>query len=541
MSQCTATKADGSRCKTPTWKGETFCFFHHPDRDRVPSIIDFVDHELKLPASFSKWRIVLKAAWALPLTSEELEIFKFHTDREKPPSKRVSELIIISGRRSGKTRIASIISSYMASQDWSDFLVEGEDCYCYVISTKMRKGRGPMSYMKAIFKNHLNKLVESKGYLDELIRLKSGVLIEVQPSNNISVRNDTAIFACLDEVGHWHSNPWSANQGEEVVKSLKPAMLTLRGRGMIVGISSPFARQGWLWQQLDKHYGKEEDNRLIWVSDTVSMNPLVDREIIAEAFEEDPVHARSEYGEGGKIYFRADLEGYLEKEELMSITVPERYNLLPQPDIQYVGFIDPSTGKQDAFTACIAHGHEDKIIIDRLLELPAPHNPNDAVDDFSAILKQYNVFKVCGDRVGGNYTSSRFLKHGIFYDDSNCPTKTEIYIRFQAIAKTQRIELLDHKRLRVQAESLIRRVGRSIGESISHPEGGHDDLINAVGGASFLVAEDMVHDYSPAEMEAMLPKLGGEPRSKTVRDEAIKERQEEREMIERLRAKGVDV
>jgi hypothetical protein len=52
---------------------------------------------------------------------------------------------------------------------------------------------------------------------------------------------------------------------------------------------------------------------------------------------------------------------------------------------------------------------------------------------------------------------------------------------------SQRIELLDNPRLISQLTSLERRTARSGKDSIDHPPGGHDDLINALAGLASTV------------------------------------------------------
>src|ERR1700722_7820146 len=58
--------------------------------------------------SWNRWRAILKAAYALPMTDEEVQLFREVAERE-PPGKRVRELWVIGGRRGGKDSIASLI------------------------------------------------------------------------------------------------------------------------------------------------------------------------------------------------------------------------------------------------------------------------------------------------------------------------------------------------------------------------------------------------------------------------------------------------
>jgi hypothetical protein len=50
------------------------------------------------------------------------------------------------------------------------------------------------------------------------------------------------------------------------------------------------------------------------VAATESMNPTVDGAVIARAFEDDPAVAGSEFGRGGLVQFRSDVEALLSRE-----------------------------------------------------------------------------------------------------------------------------------------------------------------------------------------------------------------------------------
>jgi hypothetical protein len=62
--------------------------------------------------SWATWRAVLKAAYALPMTTAEVAAFGRVSGGRDPPDRRVRELWVIAGRRSGKDSIASLIAAY---------------------------------------------------------------------------------------------------------------------------------------------------------------------------------------------------------------------------------------------------------------------------------------------------------------------------------------------------------------------------------------------------------------------------------------------
>src|SRR3954447_5456150 len=85
----------------------------------VISIADaLTDPELFQPwfegDTWDGWRAVLKAAYALPMTGDEVAFFRTVAERD-PPKRRVRELWCIVGRRGGKDSVASVIAAHSAA------------------------------------------------------------------------------------------------------------------------------------------------------------------------------------------------------------------------------------------------------------------------------------------------------------------------------------------------------------------------------------------------------------------------------------------
>jgi hypothetical protein len=64
-------------------------------------------------SSWNRWRAVLKASFAEPLSKTELETFREVAERD-PPTHRVKEMAAVVGRGGGKDSIASFIAAYIA-------------------------------------------------------------------------------------------------------------------------------------------------------------------------------------------------------------------------------------------------------------------------------------------------------------------------------------------------------------------------------------------------------------------------------------------
>lgn len=69
--------------------------------------------------SWDAWRCILRAAYCLPMSPQELVRFDELAGGRSPPRKRVRQLYVVGGRRGGKDSIASLLGV------WSATLEEG--------------------------------------------------------------------------------------------------------------------------------------------------------------------------------------------------------------------------------------------------------------------------------------------------------------------------------------------------------------------------------------------------------------------------------
>jgi len=289
--------------------------------------------------------------------------------------------------------------------------------------------------------------------------------------------------ACIcDEIAFWRSEE-SANPDVEVLAAIRPGMANVPG-SLLLCISSPYSRRGELWKNYSRHFGKEEDTRLVWQASTREMNRTIPQSTIDKALADDESRYTAEY----MAMFRTDIEGFVLLEALKAVTIPSRKELLPNTQIRYCAFCDPSGGSRDSMTLCIAHKEKDTIVIDCLREAKAPFSPEAVTEEFCGVLKSYRVRQVTGDRYGGTWPSEQFRKRGIRYLPSESP-KSALYQALLPVINSGQVELLDNGRLRQQLLGLERRTGHSGRDSIDHSPGSHDDIANVVAGVVGIIAK----------------------------------------------------
>ena len=433
-------------------------------------------------STWAAWVALLKAVFGLPMESEEIEIYRRHTARQDPPERQAREAWLVIGRRGGKSRIAALIAVFLAlCRDYRSVLVPGEKGTVMVVAADRKQARTVFQYICAFLEDVPVFAAYITRRTAEVIELRNKIIIEVTTSNFRAIRGYTVVAAMFDEVAYWRSEE-STNPDVEIANSVRPAMATVPG-ALLLGISSPYARRGVLWETYRAHYGQEGDDVLVWQADTRSMNPTVDPAVIARAYEEDEAVAAAEYG----AEFRRDIETFVPREVLDRCVVPGRLEFPPMAGVSYSAFVDPSGGSADSFTLAIAHNEAGKGVLDCVRERKPPFSPEAVVEEYAALLKTYRVLTVSGDRYAGEWPREQFRKAGIEYRPS-AKTKSELYLELLPLINSGKIESLDNRRLVEQLCRLERRTSRGGKDSVDHPPGAHDDLANSAAGVLVLVS-----------------------------------------------------
>jgi hypothetical protein len=464
------------------------------------NIIDAINDRKVFAAHFrgptwDAWRAFLAALFALPMTPEQLAIYKQHTGRSSPPTTPHLEAWLVCGRRAGKSFTLALVAVFLATfKDWRPYLGPGEVGTIAVVCQDRKQSRTIMRFALGLLKSvpMLKRQVEN--VTRESIELRNAIVIEVHTASFRSTRGYTIVAALLDEVAYWPVDETSAEPDAEVVNAIKPAQATIPN-AMLLCASSPYARKGVLWDAYRKHHGKDGDPVLVWQSDTRSMNPSVPQSYIDQHMADDPARAMSEYGANGEIRFRTDVEAFVLREACEACVSRDVYERPPSRLHSYGAFVDPSGGSSDSFTLAIAHYEYAKqtCVIDCIREVRPPFSPEGVVGEFAALLKSYNLRTCGGDRFGGAWVSEQFGKFNITYKCAE-QAKSELYTNLLPLINSRRIQFVDHPKLINQLVGLERRVSRSGRDSIDHCAGAHDDLINSVAGVADLVVQQGIFD-----------------------------------------------
>jgi hypothetical protein len=341
--------------------------------------------------------------------------------------------------------------------DWRPRLAVGEQAIVAVIAFDRDQAKVIINYIKGLLRSVdvLEELIDDE--LTETIRLNNQVTIEIHTARIASPRGRTYAAVLADELAFWKTE-LSSTPDADVINAVRPGLATLAPLGsMLLMASSPYAKRGVLYETFKRHYGKDDSRVLVWKAPTLTMNYSdALKEIVDEAYADDPVSAAAEYG----AEFRSDVGAYIDRAIVEACIATGLHERPPEHKIQYAAFVDPSGGSADSFTIAIGHREGDCGALDCIRERRPPFSPEAVVNEFADLMRSYRITRCTGDRYGGLWPSERFQEAGgVVYEPSE-RTKSEIYQELLPLLNSHRVELLDDGKLVTQLCGLERRTAR---------------------------------------------------------------------------------
>ncbi len=457
--------------------------------------------------SWSAWLVFLKAVFALPLIVAEQQLFHECTGRKVLPSIPVEFVCAIIGRRGGKSIIAAFMATFLAVfKDWRKHLAPGEVGHVIVIAQTLKAARVVFGYIRGIFRAvpTLEKMIVRE--TTEEIELLTGIIISCWPCTYRSTRGLTVVVAIYDEVDFWSQE--GPHMAEEVIASLKPAMLSIPG-AMEILISSPYTPLGILHKRFQEDWGKDSDDVLVWKAPSLIMNPTLSEAKIAKAIAADPDRARSEYEAEWRIGVASAFDPVLIDQAVRTdpMVIP------PQPSVRYRYAVDTAGLGQSEFTWSVSHWENNRIIIDlingRGRRWLRGVNLEGTVRACCEEVRRYGALEVMGDRYASEWPPEAFRREGMGYTVAE-KSKSDLYLELVPLFLAGKIEIPADSELIRQLKLLQRRTGTQGRDIIEKPKGSHDDRSNVIAVAVAALGVEILHDHLPQAVGTRVAYLGAE-------------------------------
>lgn len=436
----------------------------------------FATHAVGEPLSEAQTTL-LKAMYGLPLTPGEAHCFETCTGRVPPhPPRPFHDVTVICGRRSGKSsRIVANVAAFEAVLGGHEAaLARGEEAVIHVVGPHRDLADTTLNMVKGKFQVPLLRPLVRDDQVNTL-RLKSGVVIEVETASKLAGRSRGGPLVILEEVAFFPSEE-SAEPDVEILAALRPTMLTYPG-ARLLKVSTPYAKRGLLYEDWLKHWAQDSDT-LVWVAPTTLMNPAVDPARIAADLERDPIRYACEYVTDPTRPFREDVSGFLEDAILQGAVVPGVLSAPYQPDALYCGAVDLAGGGSDEHAAAIALAGAPGVAVVNVRVWGNKSPLEQVLDEAAQLFTAYGLRMVWADRYAASWPVEAFHQRGMVLN--TCPKSTgDTYIEFAGALRQRQVALPDHPKLLTQLRGLERRTTRDGRDTVDHRPGGHDDVAAA--------------------------------------------------------------
>jgi len=181
-------------------------------------------------STWTAWLAFLNVLFGLPLSDEQLAVYRQCTGRTAPPSGPFFESWLICGRRAGKSFVLAMIAVFLACyRDWKPYLVPGEVGRIAIVAADRKQARTIFGYVLGFLENvpMLAGMIVRQTL--ESIDLANGISIEIQAASFRTVRGYSLIAALCDETAFWSTDDGSANPDVEIIRSIRPALASIHG------------------------------------------------------------------------------------------------------------------------------------------------------------------------------------------------------------------------------------------------------------------------------------------------------------------------
>jgi len=468
---------------------------------KPPDIIEFIcDPKYLGPDEqiSAAQRAVLKGAYGLELTAEELDAFREITGGEKPRRGGYKDIWCIVGQRSGKTdkilANAAVYEGFVC--DPVGRLTVGEELF-YPLVAQNKEGAGRA---RAYIEGKL-LLLEERGWamLDhgeaqqraivggEIRCRKHGpngqswpLIYKTYPCNKAAVRGTTAPGYGTDEVAWWRTEEGAYNADIEVFRALRGRVATFGDIAKKWNVTSPYGEEG---AAFDVFQARHRTRKLVVNCPSWVFNPNLDTDFLAEEQMDDPVAYLRDYGaqfgkEGGGYLSPAEIDPVLDKGRPEILTKEGGREYKAQIDVAH---------KHDLYALAIGHLEGEVATFDcieaRQGSRKKPLDDTVVAKEYSELLLSYGVDTVVGDQHFDLAIVKEYERFGVkvIIEAQTDATNYDAYKNLKACVRRRLLNLPDKPIIRKDLLSLRRMKGGKY-PKIEAPNraGFHDDISKAV-------------------------------------------------------------
>lgn len=441
--------------------------------------------------------------------------------------KQFHELVLVVGRRSGKSLLAACISDYEMYK-----LIKRSNPSAYynfpplteidIINVATTDEQSDAIFTRAV------SLAKVCPYLRDRIRndtkdffnfatdadlkvpgkTRASLMIRTGSCSSNSLRGKNAIVVNMDEFAFFIDNGGRFS-GDEVYKALNPSTASFGNDGKMLLLSSPYAKYGKFWDRYVDSTN-EPDITLMFKMYTAMMNPTIKPEILKAARRRDRVAFMGEFGAEFSDSVTAWIDDEQEFRKCITVREPPSRGT---PDVEYYVGVDLGF-KNDGTAIAIVHDNGKKMVLDyadvwfsassdvwdfdqsiyggcRELANGEFIKMEDIVAKLKDLHRWFPIKKGVLDQHNGYALAEMLVKNGLkqFFMEHFTDLKlTEVYQVVKTLYAEQMLDLWDHPVLVPEMLSLEaeRKSRDKIFVRKPNRRGAHDDISDAFARACWL-------------------------------------------------------
>src|SRR4030095_3166031 len=447
---------------------------------------------------------VLRAFYGLPLSKEHRGIYERITARTQyHPGHAYQELTVVAGARSGKdSRIVTPIAIFEALWGGHETrVVPGEHPVIAIVAQGRDGTQVAFGYIKGAVLAHpllRNELAEEP--LQTELTFKNGVKVMTFPSSVKSLRAWSICVGIADELAFFKNDETGANADVEIISSIRRGQVSFGEHAKLVKISTPFAKEGVLFDDFESAFGKDDPDILVVRATTAEMNPTIATKTLDRERRRDP----KRYGREYLAEFQDAFETFTPQALIDTAVVLGRNALPAVAGRVYLGAIDASGGGSCAFTLDIVSldlGRKPDIVECQSKgwerSRTQPLDLEGGVAEASDIFFAYGITHVLSDRYSAGWARQAFGRHGVVLIDAQ--DKSTTYGDLDPVLGAGRVAMLDQPVKNRQLGLLERRPRPGGKPLIGPPRGSFDDYANSFALACVAAAQNLdLPPYDPS-------------------------------------------
>lgn len=378
------------------------------------------EETLPIRPSSPAWRCLVRSLYGAPLAADELELWRSLTGRTTPASDGYAELLVVAGRRAGKSETCARLAVFEALHGGHQIaLAPGQVGIIPIISPLREQSLEILNYAKGLAAlPAVRRHVESTSATS--IRFRTGIELRVMTADAVAVSGPTVVAALLDEFAKFPGDD-AAVPDREIIASLRPALAPLRGAPprRLIGITSAWIDDGIAYETDRDHFGRDASPVLVAHGGTDLFNPSIDARWLARERLRigERVFAREYLG----AWSAATTDGWF---GAIDGAVDPVLRHPPRPGVSYYAAIDAGFSS-DAFALAIAHREFDSTrngapmtVLDGTWAWRGNSREALVVTDVIArvrdVLREYGVWSVYADQFAFAPLAELFSRAGVW-------------------------------------------------------------------------------------------------------------------------------